>query len=111
MAKLSSLSREYLDHNPLILDTKAVVISPSKTIRFDKTWLAYGGFFFICLLLGRLKILLTSDLGLSWKLKMQFLCRKLRGSSSNERGKRRVKSSLMNRIGAFQQNRNNNCLS
>ena len=45
LSKLSSLPRTYSDHNPIILDTQAIVFHHSKLIRFDKSWLEFEGFY------------------------------------------------------------------
>ena len=110
LAKLSSLSRVYSDHNPLLLDTQAVVFPISKLIKFDKTWLEYDGFYDLVVSWWN-ECPLTIDLGLSWKLKLQSLRRKFRGWSSNVRGdKKRMKSDLLNRISNFEHQLDNNCL-
>jgi hypothetical protein len=110
LSKLSSLPRAYSDHIPLILDTQAVVISHSKSIKFDKSWLDHDGFYdFVssCWLNNPL----TSDIGNSWKFKMQSLRQKLRGWSSNVRGeKKRLKSNLLSRLGYFENQLEDNCL-
>lgn len=99
---VTSLPRTFSDHNPLLLHTSSISTYHSNSIRFEKTWLEQEGFINL-LIQWWTSFPLDSDIGKSWKLKLQFLRRKLRGWNINFLGaKKRVKQQLLEQISNFE---------
>lgn len=93
-----------------MIDTHAFILPKSKTIKFDKTWLAHDRFTEL-LKSWWDECSLTTYLGNSWKLKIQLLIRKFRGWSDNVRGPtRRNKSHLLSQIDMFEHKLANNII-
>ena len=99
---ITSLPRIYSDHNPLILQTDSISTISRKTIRFEKSWITHEGFTELLVTWWQ-SFQLEHDLGNSWKFKLQFLRKKLRGWNSNIQGEmRRKKQHLLNQIEYFE---------
>lgn len=106
-----SLPRVHSDHNPLILQTDSITTTINKNIKFDKNWLNQEGFIDLVIHWWS-ELQLTSDIGNSWKYKLQHLRRKLRGWSFNLQGeKKRLKVSLLAKIDHFELLNESNSLS
>lgn len=100
---VTSLPRLYSDHNPIILHTESISTSFRKNIKFEKAWISQEGFSTLLATWWH-SFQLEDDLGNSWKFKLQFLRRKLRGWNSNFQGEnRRNKQHLLNQLENFEQ--------
>lgn len=107
---VSFLPRIFSDHNPLILNTDAITFNLKKNVRFEKSWLSQEGFFAL-VTTWWISYPLGPDLGNAWKFKIQFIRRKLRGWHSNFQGaKRRLKSSLIQKLYDFESLNESNSL-
>lgn len=107
---VTSLPRAFSDHNPIILHTDSLTTTQNKIIKFEKTWLTQPGFTELIIKWWN-SYILASDLGTSWKFKLQFLRRKLRGWHNNLQGeKNRQKNELLHQLELFETLQESNSL-
>lgn len=95
---VTSLPRAFSDHNPIVPKTS----STCKTVRFERIWLSQEGFSDLVIQWWN-SFILNSDLGNSWKFKLQFFRKKLRGWNANLQGeKRKIKQNLLSQIDYYE---------
>jgi hypothetical protein len=91
-----SLPRFQSDHNAIILKSNINISYTNNNIKsFDKSWVNQEDFNELMIIWWKSFPLDINDLGMSWKMKMQYLRRKFRGWNFNFRGQQKKEKKEM----------------